>query len=192
MENNFWNIFFSNEIILVILAILVIILITLIIYLLKLEKKDSKKTSMIFAEDTSDLLDDLKEEAFMPSITNNNDEEAAIISTDELFSAADNIKKETGLDNSEIIDMYEQEQEKKAIISYEELLKNAAALSIKYEEPKEKEETEPAIRIIEINDNKTNDNKNNSYVESTNKVISYVKEEEFLKLLKQFRMDLET
>lgn len=190
--NEFWDIFFSNEIIIILLVVLVIVLITLIIYLIKLEKGNKNIEPVLddSLEEEKDLLDELKEESTSPLFSNETDEENAIINVDELLSSCKEIKEETGLDNSEIIDIYEKEQEKKAIISYEELLKNAAALSINYEKPQEKELEEPDIKIIEISDEPVKSQ--NIEVESTNKVISYVKEEEFLQLLKQFRMDLET
>ncbi len=96
----------------------------------------------------------------------------------------DLIKKIEPKQNIEKIVKYEKEQEQKAIISYDELLKGASKLQVDYEEDEQiadiiiqkvavKEKEEPTI-----NNYKTNDNS------------SYNEEETFLKTLKEFRADL--
>lgn len=196
----FFNVFFSNEIILILLVVLIIILIILIVYLVKLEKKDNKKLLKQNIE-LNNISKNNKETVIEEEVTNNdplglfnnimptNDEENAIISTDELIKASKDLSDTLQMDTTEIIDMYEAEQEKKAIISYEELLKNAASLNIKYEEPKEKEIDTPVVKKIEVSNS---DSYVKANVESTNKIMNYVEEEEFLKVLKKFRLDLET
>lgn len=187
----FMRVFFSDQILFILLVVLTIILVILIMYLIKVEKHEkSKVLDEIIPE--NDILE-INEEKESPldlfeSIIPSNDEESAIISADELLKASKNLSEKYNADTSEIIDMYENEQEKKAIISYDELLKNAASLNIKYEEPTVKDMSEPVIKKIEVNTN----NSIKTEIESTNKVIGYIEEEEFLKALKKFRLDLET
>ncbi len=196
--NEFIDIFFTNELIFVILVILAMVLVVLLIYLVKAQRTEqikfmNEKTKDIVIPSIKSEETEVKEELdavdLFNSLMPSNDEENAIISADELIKASQNLSDTMQMDTSEIINMYEEEQEKKAIISYEELLKNAASLNIKYEEPHQKEETEPVIKKIEINNE---DNFVKTEVQSTNKVLDYVEEEEFLKVLKKFRMDLET
>lgn len=187
----FVNVFFSDQILFILLVVLTIILFILIIYLIKVEKSEKNKIlDEIIPE--SDILE-IQEEKESPldlfeSIIPDNDEESAIISADELLKVSQDLSEKYNADTSKIIDIYETEQEKKAIISYDELLKNAASLNIKYEEPAVKDMSEPVIKKIEVDIN----NSMKTEMESTNKVISYVEEEEFLKALKKFRLDLET
>ena len=79
------------------------------------------------------------------------------------------------------IDNYEKEQEEKAIISYDELLKKKNHYAINYE----KEEVVDDLIIKKVNLN----NLINTDIKDDNsnvvKVISYQKEEEFLKALKE-------
>ena len=91
-------------------------------------------------------------------------------------------------DRVSAVNEYENEQERKAIISYDELLKNASSLTINYED-------EPAVdgvkvRKVEIEksdkplqNDKTPKLDNRSF-------YSYEREEEFLRVLKQFRANL--
>lgn len=85
------------------------------------------------------------------------------------------------------IEEYENEQEKKAIISYEELLENASKLEIDYSD----EEDIPDLTIHKVN-LKTNEDKEFIKKSETkvNSFYSYEAEEEFLKKLKEFRANL--
>lgn len=187
----FMSVFFSDQILFILLIVLTIILVILIMYLIKVDKHEKSKVSEEILSE-NDILDINEEKEnsldLFESIIPDNDEESAIISADELMKASQNLSEKLNIDTSKIIDMYESEQEKKAIISYDELLKNAASLNIKYEEPKVMDMTEPVIKKIEVNTNNTI----KTEIESTNKVISYIEEEEFLKALKKFRLDLKT
>ena len=79
---------------------------------------------------------------------------------------------------NKLLKKYEEEQEKKAIISYEQLVKNANNISLTY-----KEENigtgAPKVNKIEIQEKEVTPPEN------------YLKEEEFLNILKEFRLSLE-
>ncbi len=111
-------------------------------------------------------------------INDNDDESTAIISNTELLSKQKSIKEELGFDNETIIRAYEEEQEKKAIISYDELLNNAKALRDTFKIPeKESSESEVIVNPIEVETEQLH-------------VTSYIVEEEFLNTLKKFRLNL--
>ena len=111
-------------------------------------------------------------------INDNDDESTAIISNTELLSKQKSIKEELGFDNETIIRAYEEEQEKKAIISYDELLNNAKALRDTFKIPeKESSESEVIVNPIEVETEQLH-------------VTSYIVEEEFLNTLKKFRLKL--
>ncbi len=104
------------------------------------------------------------------------EEESAIISTEELEQISKN-RNLDGTNNSSLINQYEEEQEKKAIISYEELLKNASSLKLNYKE--ENYETDgPIVRKIELE---------TPIIERN---LNYVEETNFLSTLKDFRAQL--
>ena len=110
-----------------------------------------------------------------------NEEQNAIISADELEKKNKERLEALGSnDNRDAINKYEEEQEKKAIISYEQLLRNASNISLSYVE-----DTKPK---------KVNDAPKISKIEIIQKEISepenYLEEEEFLRILKSFRMTL--
>jgi len=81
---------------------------------------------------------------------------------------------------------YETEQEKNAIISYDELIKNKENMNLSYDEEYESNNNEVSIKKISYE--QTND------IENTNKInvklMSYEKEEEFLVALKQLQQNL--
>ena len=80
-------------------------------------------------------------------------------------------------ENQAVIAAYEEEQEKKAIISYEQLLKNAQNISLSYKEEKVDDEA-PKVNKIELEQ------------KEVSKPDNYLEEEEFLKILKEFRISL--
>ena len=128
--------------------------------------------------------DELKEDNtnFYSLIDNyeNNEEENAVISTDELERRKQEKFDELGVsDNEAMIQKYEEEQEKKAIISYEQLLRNAANISISYTEEK-REDGAPKVNKIEVEK------------KDVTEAQSYIEEEQFLKILKDFRTSLPT
>ena len=109
----------------------------------------------------------------------NSEEENAVISAEELEQRARERREELGAtDNQMAIAKYEEEQEKKAIISYEQLLKNASNIKLSYKEEDKKEKDAPVINKVEI---------------EQKEVVGteiYLEEEEFLKILKEFRISL--
>ena len=84
----------------------------------------------------------------------------------------------TSYKQNKIIEKYEEEQEKKAIISYEQLVKNASNITLTYKEEEPKKKDAPKVNKIEIEQKEVTPSEN------------YVNEEEFLKILKEFRLNL--
>ena len=108
-----------------------------------------------------------------------NEEENAVISAEELEKRTKERLEALGeTDNQAAIQKYEEEQEKKAIISYEQLLKNASNITLSYKEEKGKEKDAPVINKVEVEKK-----------DVTGTEI-YLEEEEFLKILKDFRISL--
>lgn len=109
----------------------------------------------------------------------NGEEENAVISTEELEKVTRQRMEDLGMnDNQVAIQKYEEEQEKKAIISYEQLLKNASNITLTYKEEKNKKGA-PKVNKIEVQE------------KEVTQAVSYVAEEEYLKILKEFRLSLE-
>ena len=109
----------------------------------------------------------------------NGEEENAVISTEELEKVRRKRMEDLGMnDNQVAIQKDEEEQEKKAIISYEQLLKNASNITLTYKEEKNKKGA-PKVNKIEVQE------------KEVTQAVSYVAEEEYLKILKEFRLSLE-
>lgn len=107
-----------------------------------------------------------------------NEEENAVISAKELEAIEKERDEVLGKDNNaKLIEKYEEDQEKKAIISYNELLKNATSLELKYIEKPKEEENAPIVKQVEIK-------------EQHLVGVEYTAEEEYLKILKEFRTSL--
>ena len=108
----------------------------------------------------------------------NGEEENAVISTEELEKVTRQRMENLGMnDNQVAIQKYEEEQEKKAIISYEQLLKNASNITLTYKEETNKKGA-PKVNKIEVQE------------KEVTQAVSYVEEEEYLKILKEFRLSL--
>ena len=108
----------------------------------------------------------------------NDEEKHAVISTSELERRTQERKEEMGVSsNQAMIDKYEEEQERKAIISYEQLLKNASNITITYKEEKTVAGA-PKINRIEVQETVVTEPQ------------CYLDEEQFLKILKEFRLTL--
>lgn len=196
--DEFMELFFTSDIFFIFLAVCFIVLLVVLIYLIKSQTKENYKEAQVLNESTNENEEDPLD--LFSSIMPDNDEESAIISTEELQKASEKLSSTLEMDTSEIIEMYEEEQEKKAIISYEELLKNASSINVNYKEPISKELDEPLVKEINISDNKEDVKVNfiekekpsdQIVVSSSGKVMDYIEEEEFLKLLKEFRLELE-
>ena len=82
---------------------------------------------------------------------------------------------------------YEEEQEKNAIISYEELLKNKDKYGIAYDEKYNNENKEIVVKKIKIDENVK---KEEEPSELKVKLMSYDKEEAFLTALKKLQHNL--
>ena len=109
----------------------------------------------------------------------NGEEENAVISTEELEKVTRKRMEDLGMnDNQVAIQKYEEDKEKKAIISYEQLLKNASNITLTYKEEKNKKGA-PKVNKIEVQE------------KEVTQAVSYVAEEEYLKILKEFRLSLE-
>ena len=109
----------------------------------------------------------------------NGEEENAVISTEELERVTRQRMQDLGMnDNQVAIQKYEEEQEKKAIISYEQLLKNASNITLTYKEETNKKGA-PKVNKIEVKE------------KEVTQAVSYVAEEEYLQILKEFRLSLE-
>ena len=83
---------------------------------------------------------------------------------------------------------YEEEQENNAVISYEELIKNKDKISVSYDDEYEFEEPTLSVKKFDL----TNTSETPVIDESKLKVqlMSYEKEEEFLKALKDLQSNL--
>ena len=81
-------------------------------------------------------------------------------------------------DNRQVIERYEEEQENKAIISYEQLVKNAQNITLSYVEEEKKEKDAPKINKIEVTQREVSEPEN------------YLEQEQYLKILKEFRLSL--
>ena len=114
-------------------------------------------------------------------------EEKAIISTEELAKRLNEMKSSSDVNEQDEIDRYEIEQEEKAIISYDELLKRATEGVINYEE----KEDLGGLTVSKVDFDKakevTFDFKDTEESSYTN---PYKKEEDFLSSLKAFRRSL--
>ena len=108
-----------------------------------------------------------------------NEEECAVISAEELEKITQARKEALGVtENRQVIEKYEEDQERKAIISYEQLVKNASNITLSYVEEKKKEENAPVINKIEITQKEITEAEN------------YLEQEQYLKILKEFRLTL--
>lgn len=215
--NDFVGVFFGSNYINIFLVMVILILLIIIGYLIHLQKsmreeynnllivndiKPEEKTNADIPE-TNEKLEDIirlelsnnlksginkEKEEFQVKIEKTVDpikayedkeEEVAIISAKELEGIKEEKDSMSGeISNAALIEEYEQEQELKAIISYEELLKNASILELKYEPEEIKADANrPIIKKVEV--------EANHY-----KSVSYYAEEEYLKILKDFKASL--
>ena len=157
------------------------------------EYKDDmmEELSNLMAIDKNDIIDENKplvKQIDVPSVKTyddvindyeNSEEENAVISAEELEKRTKERLETLGTnENREAIEKYEEEQENKAIISYEQLLKNASNISLSYKDEKNVKGA-PKIQKIEVNQKEV----------STPEI--YLEEEEFLKILKEFRISLQ-
>lgn len=204
--------FISGDYFIIFLLLILIIIIVLIICLLKTREENKMLIDHIDNEeeysltdgddfimgleslkatDKEDIIDEDKpliKQISVPDIKTYDDiideyeiseEENAVISASELEKKTKERLDALGTnDNRVAIEKYEEEQENKAIISYEQLLKNAQNISLTYKKEEVKGKNAPKVNKIEL------EQKEVSTPER------YIEEEEFLKILKEFRMTL--
>lgn len=203
---SFVNTFVTEDYFIIFLAIMIMILIVLIMALIKTRNQYYEEMSRSYSLE-DDLLKLAENEKVDNEVINEvnkdintyekkeeitdiedfyslvdkyelNEEEHAVISTDELERRKQEKFDELGVsDNEAMIQKYEEEQEKKAIISYEQLLKNASNIKVSYKE-EDTEDGSPKINKIEV------------AKKEVSEAQSYIEEEQFLKILKDFRTSL--
>ena len=204
----FLDAFVNADTFLLFIVVMVIILFVLIMALFKTRndiielknekeiKKDNDVDNSILndiiatsEEDKVDNNESLVREVKIPSIETYEDEidkyedseeENAIISADELAKKKEERLKALGASNNEeAIRKYEEEQERKAIISYEQLVKNASNITLTYTEEEKTTKDAPTVNKIEVKE------------KEVTPAEDYINEEEFLRILKEFRVKLE-
>lgn len=204
----FLDAFVNADTFLLFIVVMVIILFVLIMALFKTRndvielknekeiKKDNNVDNSILndiiatsEEDKVDNNESLVREVKIPTIETYEDEidkyedseeENAIISADELQKKKEERLKALGANNNEeAIRKYEEEQERKAIISYEQLVKNASNITLTYTEEEKTTKDAPTVNKIEVKE------------KEVTPAEDYINEEEFLRILKEFRVKLE-
>ena len=206
----FLDTFINGDYFLVFLAIVVMILVVLVVALIK-TREDYKELLVKEEIEQKEEITDTKEDFFGDLLATSteekleadkplikqidvsalktyddeineyevNEEEHAIISAEELNEKTQERINELGSTaNQAVIDRYEEEQENKAIISYEQLLKNASNITLSYKQEKTASDS-PRINKVELEKREIS------------APDSYLAEEEFLKILKEFRINLE-
>lgn len=155
--------------------ILLIILVVALIYFIKINSDDE-----IIEASNFEVSDEVKEDATNLCKGAYDDERNAIIDLQSITKELEN-RKSSPIDLTE----YEQEQEQRAIISYDELVNRQKSLALNYE-PEEINDSELSVKKVDL-ENLVNiastDTKSNVEV----RVISYQKEEDFLKALKKLQ-----
>jgi len=193
LSNLFGALTLNNIIFFIAITSLVILVVTFI-YFIKLNKEekmietDEEEIEEEIDESTEELLSDLicsisGEEDKTPSVKEEldvlpraDDEPEVLLDLKALTENIDKVNEKIGID----FDVYEKEQEEKAIISYDELLKSSVASKINYVE--EKEDEGLSIKQVDL-DNLTSYDESGTIKVPEVKLISYEKEEAFLKAL---------
>lgn len=136
-------------------------------------KKEDKKEDTIVAIENKENDNSSKEETEELAY---NDEEGELLDLESLTKKL----QEDKLNGNMSCDSYEKDQEEKAIISYEELLQRQNKYAVNYE--KEELLDDLVVKKVDLNDLV---NKNEQVKIKEVRVISYEKEEAFLKALKE-------
>lgn len=158
--------------------ILLMILVVVLLYFIKANEDDNTDEEVI---NSSAELSKIKEE--------NNEEQSSYVDEGELVDLTSITKALENLDNSKIdLTAFEEEQEKDAIISYDELISKSKTGSINY-----KNETmmdDLSVKEVDL-DNLINEaNKEEVTTTVKTSVISYAQEEAFLEALKKLQKQL--
>lgn len=158
--------------------ILLMILVVVLLYFIKVNEDDNTDEEVI---NSSAELSNIKEE--------NNEEQSSYVDEGELVDLTSITKALENLDNSKIdLTAFEEEQEKDAIISYDELISKSKTGSINY-----KNETmmdDLSVKEVDLDNliNEANKEKVTTTVKTS--VISYAQEEAFLEALKKLQKQL--
>ena len=182
---NFINSLSFVDFVFIVAVIVLLILIVILIYFIRINGDVLDEHDLLDIKVNNDKKEDIvekiiskdEEKVKKEEEKEYNDEEGELLDLEGLTKKLEKEKM-----NEELkIDNYEKEQEEKAIISYDELLKKKNHYAINYE--KEEDLGDLVIKKVNLNDlvNKEEEEENKSTV----KVISYQKEEEFLKALKE-------
>ncbi len=174
------------DIIFFIAILVLLILIVTLVYFIKINKDVLDEDDFFPPNDSKKDDENKKENDVVKEITDNiegkkeveeyNDEEGELL---DLESLTKKLKEKK--DNEQVsINEYEQEQEEKAIISYDELLQKHNRYSINYE--KEEVLDDLVVRKVNLN-NLINEEEKEERQQV--RVISYQKEEAFLSALKE-------
>ena len=178
------------DVVFLVAVILLLILIVTLLYFIKINKDEISEDDLFsqnmknneikekVKEKKEDIIDKIeKENTEEINDEEYNDEEGELL---DLESLTKKLKAEQNADQTKI-DKYEQEQEEKAIISYDELLKKNNHYAINYE----KEEVVDDLIIKKFNLNDLDKKNVEENINNNVRVISYQKEEDFLKALKE-------
>lgn len=178
---NYFRLLTVVDIVFLMAIITLLILLVTLVYFIKINKDVFEEQKV--EEKNSDLVEEINtiiENAALENISEveeYNDEKEAVLNLQDLTE-----KLAANKGNEEInCDKYEQEQEAKAIISYEELLNKKNKYAINYE----KEEILDDLIVKKVNLQDLVNVNEEIAVEDEIRVISYQKEEDFLKALKE-------
>lgn len=178
---NYFRLLTVVDIVFLMAIITLLILLVTLVYFIKINKDVFEEQKV--EEKNSDLVEEINaiiETAALENVSEveeYNDEKEAVLNLQDLTE-----KLAANKGNEEInCDKYEQEQEAKAIISYEELLNKKNKYAINYE----KEEILDDLIVKKVNLQDLVNVNEEIAVEDEIRVISYQKEEDFLKALKE-------
>lgn len=168
--------------------ILLMVLVTVLLYFIKVnedvveveeEKNDNTPKTEEVLNITKEYTDEPKEE-----VSYYDDEEGELIDLKSISEALDNGEKNIELTK------FEEEQEKDAIISYDELLRKTQNTGINYKNEVMMDDL--SVKEVDL-ENFINENKeeiNNTVTKPNVQVISYYQEEAFLESLKKLEQQL--
>jgi len=178
---NFFSLLSFVDIVFLLAIVVLIILIVTLIYFIKIN--NNVFTEKDFFDPISN--NDSKKENFSNNIVevNNNVKDEVHEEEPELIDLKTLTKKLEEDANNERVNFtaYEKDQEEKAIISYDELIKTKNLYAINYE----KEELIDDLSVKKVNLNDLVNKNETEYVKEEVRVISYQKEEAFLNALKE-------
>lgn len=210
----FFNMFFTTDYFLILLIILLLVLLVITIHLIKVENY-YKKNKNNLNELNDDILEDQDDNTLVLNFGNeNNDYKDSFKEiSPRLQDKFDNIEKILSDKNEKEIEKYENDEEKSAIISTEELeslskdkgfeIGNNKNLIIQYEEEQEKkaiisyEELLKNASSLKVSYKDETNNENGPIVRkielekpNIERNLNYIEETNFLSTLKDFRANL--